>query len=285
MNNKTVLEVKKLSFDYPDMNQALKEISFSVEKGTKVFFHGKNGAGKTTLFQCLSGLFRIKTGKININDVTCLSERERMKRISIVFQNANDQLIAGTVFEEVAFGLFNLGLSDVEVVERTRHTLSKLNIGELEDRPPHFLSYGQKKKVTIASILALDPDIILFDEPTAGLDPVQTEEFIHLLDQLVAGGKTLLVSTHDTDFSFRCADQVVIMAQGQVVGFGEPRDIFSDSALLKEGGLIKPLILEIIERIDPYYDYKKNNYPKNREELFSFLEKLLPNQDQNEGVY
>lgn len=281
MNKEIILEVDRVSFEYPNMQKALQNICFSIEKGTKVFFHGRNGAGKTTLFQCLSGLLPIQKGDVKVNGLVLPKERERMKKISLLFQNANDQLIAGTVFEEVAFGLFNLGLSDREVIEKTRQVLHLLNLEDLEDRPPHFLSYGQKKKVTIASILTLDAEIILLDEPTAGLDPMQSEELVRLLDQLTDAGKTLLISTHDTDFSFRCADQVVMMDQGNIIGFGEPVEIFSNQLLLEKGGLTQPLILAIVEQIKQGH-LAKADYPKNREELFRFLAENLRDQDLGE---
>ncbi len=240
-----VLQVENLSYEYMDRNKALSNISFDIEKGSKVFFHGANGAGKTTLFQCLTGLLKVKQGNILINGKVTQKEKDRMKSISIVFQNADDQIIAGSVFDEVAFGPLNLGLSDAEVIARTEEAMKTMNIFELKDKPPHFLSYGQKKRVTIASILAMNQSIIILDEPTAGLDAKQSEELIVILNNLAKRGITLMISTHDAEFSYRCADKIIVLDSGELIAKGTAQQVFSNEEMLQKTGIKKPIVMEV----------------------------------------
>ncbi len=252
-----VLEIEDLSYVYMDKNKALSDVSFQIERGTKVFFHGANGAGKTTLFQCLNGLLKVKQGTIKIDGKPAQKEKDRMRAISMVFQNANDQIIAGNVFDEVAFGPLNMGLSEDEVILRVENAMKVMNIQHLSNKPPHFLSYGQKKRVTIASILSMSQKIIILDEPTAGLDAKQTEEIIFILDNLVEHGITLLISTHDSEFSFRCADKIIVLHEGELICEGSPEYVFSQNDVLCKASLNKPVIMEIYESL------LENNMVKN----------------------
>lgn len=268
---KYVLHVKDLIYEYPDKTVALNNINFKIEKGKKVFFHGRNGAGKTTLFQCLCGLFKIKKGEVFINGNLYKKEKDRMKYISIVFQNANDQIIGGSVFEEVAFGPINMGLNKDEVIERVSKSLKLMDIENLKDKPPHFLSYGQKKRVSIASILSMNPDIIILDEPTAGLDMEQTRQLIKILNNLAKIGTTLLISTHDVDFSFSCADKIIVMEEGQIIGNDFPNEIFSNQEILNKSGLEKPLIIDVFNELLRYNYCNSKEIPKSKEELFYLI--------------
>lgn len=270
--SEVILEVENLSFIYPDNYQALKNISFKIEKGSKVFFHGENGAGKSTLFQCLTGLLKVKVGQIKISSLACPKEKERMKRISIVFQNANDQIIAGSVFDEVAFGPLNMGLSEQEAIARVENALKLMNIEDLRNRPPHFLSYGQKKRVALASILSMNQDIIILDEPTAGLDTKQSEELINILNNLAKSGTTLMISSHDAEFSNRCADKIIVLHKGEILADGFPRDVFSNRDMLLKTGLKKPIIMEIYDALEKNNLVKSDETPKNLEQLLSLIE-------------
>jgi cobalt/nickel transport system ATP-binding protein len=267
-----ILQIENLSFTYPNRHQALTDISFQMEKGEKVFFHGSNGAGKTTLFQCINGLLKIKQGIVRINNRIVKSEMERMKLISIVFQNAEDQIIAGSVFDEVAFGPINRGLPKEEVIKRVEHALQIMNIEHLRNKPPHFLSYGEKKRVTIASVLSMEQEIIILDEPTAGLDGQQKEELVEILNDLANKGCTLLISTHESDFSLRCADRIIILDQGKLLAEGKAEEIFSRYEILKKASLVKPVIMEIYEKLLEYSYIKPHGLPKDVKEFSNLLQ-------------
>ncbi|MDR2754285.1 MAG: energy-coupling factor ABC transporter ATP-binding protein [Planctomycetaceae bacterium] len=266
-----ILQIENLSFTYPNHHQALADVNFQIEKGEKVFFHGSNGAGKTTLFQCINGLLKIKQGLVRFNGRVVKSEMERMKLISIVFQNAEDQIIAGSVFDEVAFGPINRGLPKKDVIKKVEQALQIMNIEHLRNKPPHFLSYGEKKRVTIASILSMEQEIIILDEPTAGLDGQQKEELVEILNSLANEGRTLLISTHESDFSLRCADRIIVLDQGKLLAEGKAEEIFSRYEILKKASLVKPIIMEVYEKLCEYSYIESNYLPKDIKELSTLL--------------
>ena len=268
----TVMQIEGLFYTYPDGKEALRGIDFQVEKGHKVFFHGANGAGKTTMFQCINGLLKIKRGTVRLHGKTVTKEAERMKQIGIVFQNAADQIVAGSVFDEIAFGPMNLGFSPERVVELVEESLKLLNIEHLRDRPPHFLSYGEKKRVCIASVLSMKQEIVILDEPTSGLDARQKEELVDTLNRLTNEGRTLLISTHDADFSFRCADRVIVLHEGRLLCEGKTEEIFSRSDVLEKAALVKPILMEVHEKLTEYSYLEPGAVPKNLEELSRLLQ-------------
>ncbi|MDR2438815.1 MAG: energy-coupling factor ABC transporter ATP-binding protein [Planctomycetaceae bacterium] len=267
-----ILQIENLSFTYPNHHQVLTDVSFQIARGEKVFFHGSNGAGKTTLFQCINGLLKIKQGVVRFNGRVIKSEMERMKLISIVFQNAEDQIIAGSVFDEVAFGPINRGLSKEEVVEKVERALRIMNIEHLRNKPPHFLSYGEKKRVTIASILSMEQEIIILDEPTAGLDGQQKEDLVEILNNLANERRTLLISTHESDFSLRCADRIIVLDQGKLLAEGNAEEIFSRYEILKKASLVKPIIMEVYEKLREYSYLESDHLPKDIKEFSNILQ-------------
>ncbi|PKK38809.1 Duplicated ATPase component MtsB of energizing module of methionine-regulated ECF transporter [Clostridiaceae bacterium JG1575] len=271
MGQESILTVEGLSFRYPDGQMALKEVSFSVRRGSRVFFHGRNGAGKTTLFQCLCGLLRPKVGTILLSGQPMPREKDRMAHVSIVFQNANDQIIAGSVYDEVAFGPLNQGLEEQTVRARVEEALHALDLWSLKEKPPHFLSYGQKKRVTIASILSMQPDLMLLDEPSAGLDQEQTEELVRIFKKMSQRGTTLLISTHDTDFSYRLADQVILLSEGELLADGSSQTVFQDDELLQRCGLKKPMILDFYEVLRRNGSLPLGKEPREREDFLELL--------------
>ncbi len=262
-----ILQIENLSYAYPDGNKAVDGVDLRIEKGSKTFFHGANGAGKTTLFQCLNGLLDIKHGTVRIHGEIIKKERERMKRIGIVFQNASDQIVSGSVFEEVAFGPLHRGFSVEIVVQRVEHAMKIMGIEHLRNRAPHFLSYGEKKRVTIASVLSMDQEIVILDEPTSGLDARQKEELVGILNRLTEEGRTLLISTHDADFSFRCADKIVVLDQGRLLCEGTAEEVFARSDVLEKSGLVKPILMEVHEKLLEHGHVIPGRIPRNMKEL------------------
>ncbi len=269
-----LLSVENLSFSFPDGNRVVNNISFQVQAGEIVFFHGKNGAGKTTLFQCLTGLLKVKDGTIRFHGKPFPWEKDRLKKIAIVFQNADDQIIAGSVADEVAFGPLNLRLPIEEVKQRVDWALKVMDIQELSTRPPHFLSYGQKKRVTIASILAMKPDILILDEPTAGLDQEQAEELVVTLKTLAKQGMTLLISTHETDFSYRLADRVIFIDQGSKICDGLPEEVFLNQEVINTIGVKKPVILDVYDTLCQVGVLAPGDSPKDQKDMIQLIQDL-----------
>ena len=239
------VDVRNLSYAYEDEN-VLDNLTFKVREGELVSILGPNGAGKTTLFLNLVGILKGK-GEIKLfgRDVEEYDRRELSKTINMVFQNPDDQLFMPTVFDDIAFGLINLGYEDVE--GRVEMILKKFGLEDFRDRYPHHLSFGEKKKVAIASVVSLDPKILLLDEPTANLDPISRDELIRIIEDLNREGMTIIIATHDTELALK-SDRVMILNR-RIVGEGSPKEIFSDLSLLKENGLDAPQIVKLFLKL------------------------------------
>lgn len=244
---KPLVEVENLSYTYHNGKEALKGISLQFDKGEKIAVIGNNGAGKSTFFLNLNGVLAPSGGVIRYQGVELNKKtlKELRKKIAIVFQNADEQIIASTVKAEVSFGPMNLKLPKEEVIRRVAEAMDYMNLSEYGDRPPHYLSGGEKKRVSIADILAMEPELIIFDEPTAALDPLNADMLEGVLARLSEEGKTLLVSTHDMDFAYRFADRVLVFCDGTLAADDIPKRIFQDGALLKRASLKKPMLVQI----------------------------------------
>jgi len=248
-----VLETKDLSYSYPDGTLALEDINIKIEKGKKIAFVGRNGSGKSTLFMALNGTHRPQKGQVLYHGeplrYDSKSLREVRKNVGIVFQNSDDQIFAPTIYQDVAFGPINLGYPKEKVEKIVTDTLEYVGLTHLKNKPPHHLSGGQKKRVAIAGIVAMDPEIIILDEPLSNLDPVGADEVMDLLNELNYFGKTIIISTHDVDLAYSWADYVFLMNNRRVISEGVPEDIFRQTENLKAAYLRKPVTLEIYEEI------------------------------------
>ena len=245
-----LLEGKGLSFSY-EKKPVLKNICFSVKRGEKIAVMGPNGAGKSTFFLNLNGVLQAGQGEIFWDGKKVgKKERRRLQRnVGFVLQDADSQLIASNVRAEVSFGPINLGLSKEEVIERVEEAIEYLSLSDLQDRPPHYLSGGEKKRVSIADILAMRPEIFLFDEPMAALDPINAEKVEQILCRLHKEGKTILVATHDVDFAYRFADRVLVFSNGCLIGNGSPQEIFRQGEIMERAHLKKPTVMAIWEAL------------------------------------
>ena len=246
-----ILEVENLYYKYPDGTEALNGINFKAEKGEMVALLGPNGAGKSTLFLHFNGILKpykgnvlVKGKPIKYNSKSLLEVR---KTVGIVFQNSDDQLFAPTVKQDVAFGPLNLGLSKEEVEKRVKEALKAVGMEQFENKPPHHLSGGQKKRVAIAGILAMEPEVIVLDEPTAGLDPIGASHIMKLLYNLNKKGITIIISTHDVDLVPIYANKVYIMSEGQIIKEGEPKVVFNDSEIIRKANVRLPRVAHLIE--------------------------------------
>ncbi len=232
------IEIEGLSFTYPDGHQALKEISFTIQPGEKVALVGPNGAGKSTLILHLNGIL-VGTGIVRVCGLPV--EKENLGRIramvGLVFQSPEDQLFSPTVREDVAYGPIYQGLPPEEVVVRVQEALAAVRMESYIARVSHHLSMGEKKRVAIATVLSMHPEVLVLDEPTAGLDPRSRRSLINLLRELPL---TMLVSTHDMHMVQELFPRTIILDEGRVVADGPTEVLMEDTALLDSHGLEKP---------------------------------------------
>jgi len=243
-----VFEVKDIDYRYSDGTAALETVSFSIEAGERIAILGANGSGKSTLLRILNGLLFPSSGSILFRGEE-LSEKsldnpkfrqEFRQGVGFVFQNADAQLFNATVFEEVAFGPRQIGLTEPEVVVRVRDVLGFLGIDHLAERPPFRLSGGEKRKVAIASILSMNPDVLILDEPFLGLDPRSQTWLIATLRQLNEAGKTTIVATHTLATVPRIADRALVLSEDHTtVAIGAVSDLLNDTGLLRRANLIE----------------------------------------------
>lgn len=232
------LAVKQVSFSYPDGHQALKDVSLEIAPGEKVALVGPNGAGKSTLMLHLNGLLQGQ-GTIEIAGLPVVKEHFPIIRgkVGMVFQNPDDQLFSPTVFDDVAFGPLHMGLPESDIRQRVTKSLALVGMDGFEERLSHHLSLGQKKRVAIATVLSMDPEILVLDEPSAGLDPRARRALINLLRDLPL---TMLVSSHDMLMVRELFPRMIIMDEGHVVADGETAVLLSDVHLLEQHGLERP---------------------------------------------
>lgn len=258
-----LLEVKNLSFAY-DEKQVLKEIGLSIHSGEKIAVMGSNGAGKSTFFLNLNGVLKPDKGEIILAGKRLGKKGllELRKRVGFVFQDADSQIIASNVKAEISFGPMNLGLSREEVSKRVEEAVSYMSLADLQDRAPHYLSGGEKKRVSIADILAMEPELLIFDEPMAALDPVNADRVEQILNRLHDDGKTLLIATHDVDFAYRFADRILVFSDGSLIADGTPFEIFHKEEVMAQAHLKKPSMMIIWEAlVDAGLAEGRKDYP------------------------
>ncbi len=230
-----IIEISQLSFHYPDGKLALNEISLKVMRGEKIALVGANGAGKSTLLLHLNGIFE-GGGQILINGMEVKKNNLGQIRalVGVVFQNPDDQLFSSTVFDDVAYGPIYQGLDQKTVQEKVNQALAAVHMTEFADRNPYHLSGGEKKRIAIATVLSMQPQILVFDEPTAGLDPRARRELIELLHELP---QTMLIATHDLGLVEVLTPRTVMLNQGRIVADGSTAAILGDESLLATHGL------------------------------------------------
>lgn len=239
-----LLELCGIDYAYPDGPDALRDISLAIAPGTKLALLGANGAGKSTLLLHLNGTLRPRRGEVRWRGRALDYSRSALNalraEVAVVFQNPDDQLFAGSVREDVSFGPMNLGLPEPEVRQRVEASLALMNLGDVADRPPHRLSFGQKKRAAIAGALAMQPRLLVLDEPTAGLDPRGQATLLAYLDTLHRRGVTLVISTHDLGLAGKWAREVAVVSEGRLVICSSASNALADEALLRDAGLWVP---------------------------------------------
>lgn len=236
------LDVRGLAYAYPDGYQALYGVDLAVARGERVALLGPNGAGKTTLALHLNGILRAGTGTIRIGGLEVRANdrqtlREVRRRVGLVFQDPDDQLFMPTVRDDVAFGPANLGLRGAELAERVDEALNAVGMADVADRPPHHLSFGQRRRVAVATVLAMRPEVLVLDEPTSNLDPASRRELADVIRSLDV---TVLLVTHDLPYALELCPRAVVLSGGVIVADGATADILADETLLREHRLELP---------------------------------------------
>jgi len=238
-----VIDFNDVHFSYPDGTNALQGVSFRITHGESVGLVGANGAGKSTLISHMNGYLMPSSGVITIGDrqLDKSSLNETRKSVGVVFQNPDDQLFMPTVFDDVAFGPLNLGLPKETVIKRVEDALTTVGCLNLKDKPPHHLSLGQKRAVTIASVIAMQPDILVMDEPASNLDPKSRRNLINLLKEFK---HSKIVASHDLDLILDVCDRCIIIGGGKVRADGPVKELLLNKDLLEENNLELPLSMQ-----------------------------------------
>ena len=247
------IEIRELEYTYADGTRALKGISLAVKKGARVALLGPNGAGKSTLLLHLNGINLPQAGSVSIFDRKLNKENETAirRQVGLVFQDPDDQVFATSVWDDIAFGPINMKLTKHDIEHRVADALNMVGMWDLREKAPHHLSFGQKKRVAIAGVLAMDPNVIVLDEPTAYLDPGGQEALMSILEDFHRRGKTLVVATHDMDMAAEWADSIVIIKQGITLAQGGT-ELLGDISLIREANLKLPTISQVFSHFDRF---------------------------------
>ncbi|GAB3114478.1 ABC transporter ATP-binding protein [Janibacter alkaliphilus] len=234
-----VVEVSALEHRYPDGHLALGGVDLRVARGERVALLGPNGAGKTTLVLHLNGILTAASGTVHISGLPVARPhlQQIRRRVGIVFQDPDDQLFMPTVADDVAFGPRNLGLSEPEVQHRVTEALAAVGMTEVRAQAPHHLSFGQKRRVAVATVLAMEPEILVLDEPSSNLDPASRRELAEVVERL---GITVLMVTHDLPYALELCERAVVLSEGAVVADGATRDVLGDADLMRAHRLELP---------------------------------------------
>ena len=244
-----LIETRELTYIYPGNVTALHSLNFVAPRNARIAVIGSNGAGKSTLFKCFNGIFKPSSGSVLIRGEPITKEniREVRKFVGIVFQNADDQIFSPTVEQDVAFGPTNLGLDDETIHHRVHEALRLVGIEDLAHRVPHHLSGGEKKRVAIAGVIAMEPEVLVLDEPTAGLDPQGVSDLVTFINSLSKKfGMTVIFSTHDVSLVAEVADYVYVMNKGRFVAEGTVEEIFLQPDLLRSVRLDVPVLPKLL---------------------------------------
>lgn len=284
-----IIETRDVEYSYPDGTRALAGVTFAVEEGKKVALLGANGAGKSTLFLHLNGILRPQKGKVFFDGREVFYDHRSLihlrRNVGIVFQDPDNQIFSSNVLQEISFGPLNLGLSKKDVLQRVEEAMQATGISDLKDRPVHFLSYGQKKRVSIAGVLAMRPRVMVLDEPTAGLDPKLAVQMVELFNRINRDGVTVILSTHDVDLAFSWADHVYILKKGSIECTGKPEQVFRDVNSLQENDLVTPWLLDVYLKLKERGWLKDHlPVPRTREELFNLIKPADRNQDRGTNL-
>ncbi len=271
------IQLNDVSFTYPNGLEALKSINLSLPKGKKIALLGGNGAGKSTLMLLLNGILKPTSGFLKYENSTYKYNKKGLRalrsKVGLLFPESDNQLIAPTVYEEISFGLLNLYTDNELVKIKTDAIINEFSLQEFVNRPPHQLSSGQKKRICLAAILAMEPEFVVCDEPASNLDPNYSDIIFTHLDHLKAKGKTILIATHDVNQAYSWADYVIVLNKGEIASQGKPEVVFSDKSVLQNSNLKQPFIIDLLSSLN----FSKEIRPKNMNDLVKVIQ-------QNKGI-
>ena len=253
-NNDIILKADNLYFSYDDeKTHSLNGLSLEIPRGQKIAFMGANGSGKSTFFLCCTGIHKPNSGTLYYNGEPYSYDRKGLlklrSKIGIVFQDPDNQLFSASVYQEISFGVLNLGYSEEDAKKAVEDVIAELEITSFRHKPTHALSGGQKKQVSIADILVMKPDIIILDEPAAALDPKHTTMVNQIVNRMTKAGITVFMATHDVNYAYEWADQVILFHQGKVLMQGAPEEVFSNPHVLEKTNLEPPAVLELFHSL------------------------------------
>jgi cobalt/nickel transport system ATP-binding protein len=278
INDEYLLEFKDIYYSYP-MAKAptLTGLSFRLPKNKKTAIIGQNGCGKSTMFLIADGLCQPDRGTVSLDNTSLTFDRASLnrwrQRVGLVFQDPEQQLVAPTVAADISYGLCNQGLLDAEVAIKVTKTLADFQLESLAMSPLQHLSLGQKKRVSIAGVMALQPELLLLDEPTAYLDPIQTRNLLIELDAIAELGTTLLIATHDLDFVYQWADWVLVMEKGQIIAEGETVQVFEQLQSMPAFELGMPMLWQMWSQLAD--KMPQVSAPRSIAEFNIYLEKYM----------
>lgn len=251
--NDIILKAENVYFSYDDHSLSLNGLSLEIHRGRKIAFMGANGSGKSTFFLCCNGINRPSSGTIYFHGKPLDYSRKGLldlrQKIGIIFQDPDNQLFCASVYQEISFGLLNLGFSMEKAKEIVDEIVCEMEITPYKNKPTHSLSGGQKKQVSIADILVMKPEIIIMDEPASALDPKHTRLVNQEVDKMTQQGITVMMATHDINYAFDWADEIILLKEGKVLAQGTPMEIFSKESLLQETNLEQPAALKLFQTL------------------------------------
>jgi len=269
----TLFEVRNVTYRYNSRQQrpSLDNITLDINEGRRTAILGANGAGKSTLFYHLNGIFKPKEGEVRYNGVPLDYDRNKLRElrndICVVVQNPDEQIFSSTVESDVAFGPMSMGLPKEDVDERVESALDMVGMLDYRRRPSTQLSYGQRKRVSLAGALAVRPKVMILDEPTAGLDPQMAREVMELVDQMCCDGTTVILSTHDVDLVYSWAEEIIVLNHGELVYSGEPEEFFSDPEKTAFAGLCRPHTFSINSYVSEISGKEQTPYPRTNSQI------------------
>lgn len=254
MNEDIILKADNLFFSYDnEKTHSLNGLSLEIKRGHKIAFMGANGSGKSTFFLCCNGIYQPSSGTLYFNGEPVDYSRKGLlklrSKVGIVFQDPDNQLFSASVYQEISFGILNLGVPEDEAKKQVEQVIDYLEITPFRHKPTHALSGGQKKQVSIADILVMNPDIIILDEPAAALDPKHTTMVNKIVDQLTENGITVMMATHDVNYAMAWADDVFLFKDGKVLIHGTPEQVFSNKSALASTNLEQPACLQLFDSL------------------------------------
>lgn len=262
-----MIQIKNLTYKYHQGSIALTHINMDFNKGQIIGIIGMNGSGKSTLFLNIVGILKPTEGEVLYREVPIKYDKKSLyalrQKVGLVFQDPDRQIFYSEVYDDIAFALRNLGLDEKEVRTRVEEALEKVDALHLKNKPVQFLSYGQRKRIAIASVLAMKQELVLLDEPTAGLDPRSVESIVQIIEGMKVLGITVILSSHDMDLIYRVCDYLYVLDEGKIVSEGTREKVFARDNRLEEVGLSLPWLVKV---------HKYMGFPlfENEETLYSY---------------